>query len=158
MPRPRHPQRPAGAATRGTSDVQKRELWDRWKAGESISAICRALGRPPGSIFTIVKSNGGYVPPLRRRRPGLLSFTERESISRGLARGDSLREISRALGRAASTVSREIARNKGTTGRWTPRTGPGTAPCAPRTACWPPMSLFASWLPRSWPRTGHRSR
>ncbi|WTU01474.1 IS30 family transposase [Kitasatospora sp. NBC_00070] len=95
------------------SDVQKRELWDRWKAGESISAICRALGRPPGSIFTIVKSNGGYVPPLRRRRPGLLSFTEREAISRGLARGDSLREISRALGRAASTVSREIARNKG---------------------------------------------
>ncbi|RKE22110.1 helix-turn-helix protein [Streptomyces sp. TLI_171] len=97
----------------GMPDAQKRELWDRWKAGESISVISRALGRPPGSIFTIVKANGGYVPPVRRRRPGSLTFTERESISRGLAPGDSLREISRAPGRAASTISREIARNKG---------------------------------------------
>nr|WP_254552250.1 IS30 family transposase [Kitasatospora sp. MMS16-BH015] len=95
------------------SDAQKRELWDRWKAGESISEISRALGRPPGSIFTIVKANGGYVPPVRRRRPGSLTFAERESISRGLARGDSIRKIARTLERAVSTVSREVARNKG---------------------------------------------
>ncbi|MET8630486.1 helix-turn-helix domain-containing protein, partial [Kitasatospora sp. NPDC004669] len=95
------------------SDTQKRELWDRWKAGESISEISRALGRPPGSIFTIIKSNGGYVPPVRQRRSGQLTLPERESISRGLARGDSIRSMARALGRAASTVSREIARNKG---------------------------------------------
>jgi len=95
------------------SDTQKRELWDRWKAGESISAISRALGRPPGSIFTIIKSNGGYVPPVRQRRSGQLTFPERESISRGLARGDSIRAIARSLGRAASTISREIARNRG---------------------------------------------
>ncbi|WP_405363524.1 helix-turn-helix domain-containing protein [Kitasatospora sp. NBC_00085] len=88
------------------SDTQKRELWDRWKAGESISEISRALGRPPGSIFTIIKSNGGYVPPVRQRRPGQLTLHERESISRGLARGDSIREIARTLGRAPSTVSR----------------------------------------------------
>ncbi|WP_405585476.1 IS30 family transposase [Streptomyces sp. NBC_01190] len=97
----------------GMSDTQRRELWDRWKAGESISEISRALGRPPGSIFTIVKSNGGYVPPVRQRRALQLTLHERESISRGLARGDSIREIARTLGRAASTVSREIARNKG---------------------------------------------
>ncbi|MFJ1709964.1 IS30 family transposase [Kitasatospora sp. NPDC088346] len=98
----------------GMSDMQKRELWDRWKAGESISEISRALGRPPGSIFTILKSNGGYVPPVRRRRDGGLTSAERESISRGPAQGDSMRTIARALGRAVSTVSREIARNKGT--------------------------------------------
>ncbi|MEY9877589.1 IS30 family transposase [Streptacidiphilus sp. MAP12-33] len=98
----------------GMSDAQKRELWDRWKAGESISAISRALGRPPGSVFTILKSNGGYVPPVRARRPGFLTDAERELISRGLARGDSMRAIARSLGRAASTVSREISRNKGT--------------------------------------------
>ncbi|MFF3445478.1 IS30 family transposase [Streptosporangium sp. NPDC002721] len=97
----------------GMSDAQKRELWDRWKAGESISQIARALDKPPGSVFTVVKSNGGYVPPLRRRRSGTLSFAEREEISRGLARGESMRSISRALGRPASTISREIARNKG---------------------------------------------
>lgn len=97
----------------GMLDAQKRELWDRWKAGESISQIARALGKPPGSVFTVVKSNGGYVPPLRRRRPGTLSFAEREEISRGLARGESMRSIARALGRPASTISREIARDKG---------------------------------------------
>ncbi|MDH6122382.1 DNA-binding CsgD family transcriptional regulator [Kitasatospora sp. GAS204A] len=93
--------------------MQKRELWDRWKAGESIREISRALGRPPGSIFTIIKSNGGYIPPVRQRRDGQLTLAERESISRGLARGDSMREIARCLGRAVSTVSREIARDKG---------------------------------------------
>ncbi|WP_425574717.1 transposase, partial [Nonomuraea africana] len=99
----------------GMSDAQKRELWDRWKAGESISQIARALDKPPGSVFTVLKSNGGYVPPLRRKRPGTLSFAEREEISRGLARGESMRSIARSLGRPASTVSREIARNKGIT-------------------------------------------
>lgn len=97
----------------GMSDAQKRELWDRWKAGESISEISRALGRPSGSIFTILKSNGGYVPRVRRRRSCHLTPAEREQISRGLARGDSMREIARTLGRAPSTISREIARNKG---------------------------------------------
>ncbi|WP_425574701.1 transposase, partial [Nonomuraea africana] len=97
----------------GMSDAQKRELWDRWKAGESISQIARALDKPPGSVFTVLKSNGGYVPPVRRKRPGTLSFAEREEISRGLARGESMRSIARSLGRPASTVSREIARNKG---------------------------------------------
>ncbi len=97
----------------GMSDAQKQELWDRWKAGESISEISRALGRPPGSIFTVLKSNGGYVPPIRRLRSCHLTLAEREQISRGPARSDSMREIARTLGRAPSTISREIARNKG---------------------------------------------
>jgi IS30 family transposase len=97
----------------GMSDAQKRQLWDRWKAGESISQIARALDKPPGSVFTVLKSTGGYVPAVRRRRPGSLTVADREEISRGLARGDSLRQIARVLGRPASTVSREVARNKG---------------------------------------------
>jgi hypothetical protein len=97
----------------GLSDARKRQLWDRWKAGESISQIARALDKPPGSVFTVLKSNGGYVPPVRTRRSGSLSIADREEISRGLARGDWLRQIARVLGRPASTVSREVARNKG---------------------------------------------
>ncbi len=97
----------------GMSDEQKRELWDRWANGESISQIARALAKPPGSVFTVLKANGGYVPPIRRRRPGTLTAVEREEISRGLARGESMRQIGRRLGRPASTISREIARNKG---------------------------------------------
>src|ERR1700733_14437529 len=40
--------------------------------------------------------------------PHRLSFVERERISRGIAAGESGREIARALGRSASTVCREI--------------------------------------------------
>ena len=75
----------AGSGRRGLSDAQRRELWDRWGAGESISAIGRALGRPPGSVFSVLRSNGGYVPPRRCRKAGELSLEEREEISRGLA-------------------------------------------------------------------------
>jgi len=97
----------------GISDERKQELWDRWKAGESISQISRAMDKPAGSVFTILRSNGGVVPPPRRRRDEHLSAAEREEISRGLARGDSLRGIARTLGRSPSTVCREVNRNKG---------------------------------------------
>jgi transposase, IS30 family len=42
---------------------------------------------------------------------GRLTFGEREEISRRRDRGEGVREIARALGRAPSTVSRELARN-----------------------------------------------
>ena len=31
---------------------RKHELWDRWRAGESISQISVALAKPPCSVFT----------------------------------------------------------------------------------------------------------
>jgi len=49
----------------------------------------------------------------RRRSQRVLSLTEREEISRGLAEGLSLRTIARRLGRAPSTVSRGVARHGG---------------------------------------------
>jgi len=97
----------------GLTPEQKRELWSRWKAGESLSEIGRALGRQPGSIHGVVAGNGGYVPMPRRRSPRVLSLNEREEISRGLAAGRSLRSIAGRLGRAPSTVSREVARHGG---------------------------------------------
>ena len=97
----------------GMSDELRRELWRLWASGRSFSEISRAVGHPPGSIFTVIRQTGGYVPLPKRRRSGTLTLQDREEISRGLARGDSLRQIARTLGRAASTVSREILRNKG---------------------------------------------
>jgi IS30 family transposase len=95
------------------SPEQKRELWSRWKAGESLSEIGRALGKQAGSIHGVVASNGGYVPAVRRRAPRVLTITEREEISRGLAEGASLRRIAGRLHRAPSSISREVARHGG---------------------------------------------
>ena len=92
---------------------QKAELWRRWRAGESLSEIGRALERLPASVFSVLRSHGGIEPAARRRSRLALSAAEREEISRGIARGASIRVISRLLDRAASTVSREIRRNGG---------------------------------------------
>src|SRR5437867_10832468 len=71
----------------GLSPEQKRELWSRWKAGESLSEIGRALGKQAGSIHGVVASNGGDVPALRRRSPRLPTITEPEGNSRRLPAG-----------------------------------------------------------------------
>src|SRR6266542_2810337 len=84
----------------GLSPEQKRELWTRWKAGDSLSEIGRVLGKQAGSIHGVVASNGGYVPATRCRSSRVLSSTEREEISRGLAEGASLRTIAGRLRRA----------------------------------------------------------
>ena len=97
----------------GLSDPQKDELWQRFSAGETFTAIGRALGKHAGSIFGVVAARGGIAPARRRRALGALTNEERETISRGLAAHDTVRTIAQALGRAPSTVSREITRNGG---------------------------------------------
>lgn len=97
----------------GLSSVQKREFWQRWKSGQSLSEIGRALGKHPGSVHGVVQANGGFVPPTRRRRLGSLTTADREEISRSLARKESFRRIAARLGRPPSTISREVGRHGG---------------------------------------------
>jgi IS30 family transposase len=93
---------------------QKAELWERWKNGQSVAAISRALERRNKTgVERIVALYGGIAPAPRRRAPAALRLEEREEISRGLAARRSLRQIAQRLGRAPSTVSREIRRNGG---------------------------------------------
>jgi len=98
---------------RRLSPEQKRELWDRWKRGEALMEIGRALGRSSPNVFTMLKAKGGIAPAVRKRRCGSLGWEDREEISRGLAAGSSLRLIARKLARPASTISREVRRNGG---------------------------------------------
>ena len=97
----------------GLSAQQKRDLWNRWKTGQSLSEIARALAKNPGSIHGVLSANGGIVPRERCRREQHLTLHEREEVSRGVACGRSIRAIAAQLGRPASTVSRELARNGG---------------------------------------------
>jgi transposase, IS30 family len=98
---------------RGLSAAQKAELWQRWKQGQSLSDIGRALGKHAGSIHGVVSSNGGFAPAVRRRSRWSLTLAEREESSRGMAKHRSIRQIAASLGRAPSTVSREITRHGG---------------------------------------------
>ena len=97
----------------GLSAAQKADLWQRWKQGQSLSEIGRALGKHAGSIHGVLSSNGGCSPPVRKRSRWALTLAEREEISRGLAMARSIRQIATTLGRAPSTVSREIRRHGG---------------------------------------------
>src|SRR5215469_4448865 len=84
----------------GLSAIDKREIWSRWKAGETLHEIGRAYGKSHNAIRAVLLPRGG-IPPLARRRSRLaLTFTERENISRGMASGSSIREIASCLHRA----------------------------------------------------------
>ena len=97
----------------GMTDVQKSELWQRWRNGESIIEVSRALAADRKAVVRVLSRHGGFTPPLRRRSPHALTLAEREEISRGLSAEHSLRQIASALQRSPSTISREIARNGG---------------------------------------------
>jgi IS30 family transposase len=95
------------------SPDHQREIWDRVSSGESVKSIARSFRRHPSSLRQLLKRTGGIRPPDRTRSARCLSHAEREEISRGIAAGESLREVARRLERSASTVSREVARNGG---------------------------------------------
>jgi IS30 family transposase len=95
------------------SSAQRAELWSRWKAGQSLHEIGRALGKDHVVIQFLLARHGGIAPAARRRSRRILTLAEREDISRGIASGCSMRGIAQRLSRACSTVSREVARHGG---------------------------------------------
>ena len=97
----------------GLTELQKTDLWRRWRSGEGDSEMGRALDKFPASVFGILRLHGGYTPARRVRAAVQLTLAEREEISRGLSAGWSLRSIARELSRAPSTISREVDRNGG---------------------------------------------
>src|SRR2546427_1419227 len=88
---------------------QKAELWERWRNGQCIADIARALERRNKSgVYRVLALNGGITPAARRRAPGALRRGKREEISRGIAAGRSIRPVAARLGRRPPTASRGI--------------------------------------------------
>src|ERR1700689_1640756 len=98
---------------RGLSAEQKAELWSRWKAGQSLIEIGRALCKEHVAVPFVLAPHGGIAPPARRRSRRALTLAEREDISRGIASGCSMRVIAQGLSRAPCTLSREVGRHGG---------------------------------------------
>jgi len=96
------------------SAAEQAEVWDRYEAGEYMRPIARAIGRSQGAVRDLIAKSGG-VRPLAPTEwsEARLSLTEREEISRGVAGGESARQIAARLGRAPSTISRELKANGG---------------------------------------------
>lgn len=92
---------------------EKVELWNRWKRGESLSDIGRAMSRYPTDVFKQLSPSGGIRPVSRCWSAQALTLVEREEISRGIVAGQSIRSIASFLNRSASTISRELNRNGG---------------------------------------------
>ena len=139
--------------------AERSALWRGWKSGLTLKQIGEGLNRPSCSVLLVLRRDGGFAPRTRRRAARALQLEEREEISRGLARGLSIREIGRCLGRAASTVSREICRNGGAPGyrateadacAW--RRARRAQPCLlarrPRLRSWVAEHLERDWSPR----------
>ncbi|MFH8409156.1 helix-turn-helix domain-containing protein [Streptomyces sp. NPDC018019] len=97
----------------GFSSAQQDEIWRRWRAGQSFSLIGRALGAPMHHVRQFLYQSGGIRLTPQQRSERHLAGSEREEISRGIAAGESARQLAKRLGRSPSTVSREIARNGG---------------------------------------------
>ena len=97
----------------GLSAAERRELWQRWRAGQPLSEIGAPLALRVHRVYDAVRPTGGFVPRERTRRASALTLYEREEISRRLARGGSVRAIAAALRRAPSTISREVGRSGG---------------------------------------------
>ncbi|PBC81236.1 MULTISPECIES: helix-turn-helix domain-containing protein [unclassified Streptomyces] len=97
----------------GFSPAQQDEIWRRWRAGQSFSLIGRALGAPMQHVRRFLYQSGGVRLTPQTRSERHLSGSEHEEISRGIAAGESARQLAWRLGRSPSTVSREIARNGG---------------------------------------------
>jgi len=69
----------------------------RWKDGQSLSEIGRALGKLAGSIHGVLAASGGIAPRERQRRPDALTVLEREEISRSWRPGAAFAPLSRTL-------------------------------------------------------------
>ena len=50
------------------SAAERRELWERWRHGESYADIARALDRAPATIYCTIRQQGGVAARGRGRR------------------------------------------------------------------------------------------
>ena len=91
----------------------RRQFWILIRAGVERRKAALALGLSDWTGKEWFRQAGGVIPayvtaPASGRS---LSLEEREEIFAGIVRGDSMRGMARALGRAPSTVYRELRRN-----------------------------------------------
>ena len=77
----------------GISHERKTKIWTMWQQGIPMSHIARDIKKPPATLYSYLLYHGGIEPKTRIRRSSCLTFEERETISRGIASGSSMRVL-----------------------------------------------------------------
>ena len=95
----------------------ERQFWREVATGASSEMAAQKVG-VSAAVGSRWFRQGGGMPTISLAEPGgrYLSFREREDIALLHARGFSIRQIARSLGRSPSTISRELRRNIATRG------------------------------------------
>ena len=92
------------------TSAQKAELWGRWKQGQSISSISRALDRRNKTgVQRIVSLQGGFAPSARRRAVSALGLAARRDLSRDRGGSCNPRHRTKSWARAIDSMSRDHA-------------------------------------------------
>ena len=60
----------------GLFEIDKRDIWSRWKAGQTLHEIGRVYGKCHNAIRAVLLPRGG-IPPVARRRSRSPSMSER---------------------------------------------------------------------------------
>src|SRR5437899_13543 len=74
------------------SSIQRTDMWNRWKAGQSLHEIGRALGKDHVVIQFLLARHGGIGPPATPRCRRVRR--SRHSVVRGQSRGQIVDAIS----------------------------------------------------------------
>jgi hypothetical protein len=57
-----------GARRETLSGAERSQLWERWRAGDSVAEIARALRRTYKPVYSHLSHHGGIEPRRRHRR------------------------------------------------------------------------------------------
>jgi transposase, IS30 family len=89
------------------SAAERAAIVARFRVNAEVEEVAAQFGVPKRSAYRL-RDEAALMGRRVLDSPHRLSSTERERISRGIAAGESGRQIARGLGRSASTVCREI--------------------------------------------------
>jgi len=64
------------------SPAEVDEVWRRWRSGQAVKVLARAMRRNSSTVRDLLKRSGGIRPVPRRGWERRLSLAEREEISR----------------------------------------------------------------------------
>jgi IS30 family transposase len=92
---------------------ERKELFERYRAGENPTQIARAMGCARNTVYNVFGTRLLSSARRVRRSERHLSLEEREQISRGLVAHQRFRASARGLDRAPSTISREVGGGAG---------------------------------------------